>query len=46
VHSYKDVRFTFKDGTEIKAIEPTPDNTLDGITIARKYVMYPARPSE
>jgi len=46
VYSYKDVRFTFKDGTEIKAIEPTLDNTLDGLTIVRKYAMHPARPSE
>ena len=36
VYSYKDMRFTFKDGTEIKAIEPAPDNSLDGIII-RKY---------
>ena len=44
VYSYKDVRFTFKDGTEIKAIEPTPDNLLDGITVIRKYTTHPTCP--
>ena len=43
VYSYKDMRFTFKDGTEIKAIEPTPDKSLDGIII-RKYTTHPTCP--